>query len=166
MVSLSVKKCRQNNYALTPRALKRLRLFSILALTGFPLFCIIEMFNLSDGFNKPLNAIIMTLLLASCIPLSGDRIYNRLYGRNRYLDERERETIQNAKNFSYKAVLIGHIFAIIVGLIVFTALGYDFQTPFFTIAGVILTLMNVAIFMLFLPITYIAWTQKPLPTED
>ncbi len=166
MVDMLAKNCRKSDYALTPKALKRLRLFSVMALTGFPVFCIIEMFNLSDGFSKPLNAIIMTLLLASCIPLSGDRIYNRLYGRNRSLDEREKETMQKAKNFSYKAVLIGHIFAIVAGLILFTVLGRDFQTPYFSIAGIILTLMNVAIFMLFLPITYIAWTQKPIVFED
>lgn len=165
-MSVLTKECGARDYSLTPKALSKLRLYSVLALTGFPLFSILEIFNVLDGLGKPLHLIIITVLLISSIPLTGDRIYNRLSRHKGRLDEREREAMGKAQMFSYKFILVSLIASIAIGLTLLGVLGIDFRTPYVTIAGVAMVALNIALITLFLPITYIAWTQKPLPLED
>lgn len=160
------QKCHQTEYSMTPWELKKLRLFTLLALTGFPLFSILGMYDVFDAWSRPTRLIVTSILLMSYIPLVSNRIFNRLGNRHKCLDEREREAMTHAKAFAYKFGLIVLIVAIAVGLSLFAVLGVDFKTPTLTIAGLFMTAMNVAFILLFLPITYIAWTQKPLGPEE
>lgn len=56
MVGLLTKQCEVKDYSLTPKALKRLRLYSMFALIGFPIFSVVELFGLLDGLNKPFHS--------------------------------------------------------------------------------------------------------------
>lgn len=118
-----------------------------------------------DGFSKPVHLVISTLLLMSSIPLFSDRIFNHLNRNYAKLDEREREVVRKAKAFAYKWVLIGLIVSIAIGMSLLGIIGVKFKTPYVDFATMSLIAMNIAFFMLFLPITYIAWTQKPLLSE-
>lgn len=165
MANILAKHCVEKDYALTSTALKRLRLFSALGLIGFPIFSIVEMLGLLDGLSKPLHFVITIGLLMSFLPLVSDRIYNRLSRYKGKLDEREKEAIRKAKAFSYKFIMLSFIVSIALGLTTLALLGVDFRTPYITVAAAALVTMNIALIMLFLPITYIAWTETPLADE-
>lgn len=165
MAGLIRKNCAPNDYTLTPKALKRLRLVTAIALIGFPSFCIIEMLGLLDSTPKALHLFITTLLLMSAIPLSSDRIFYRLSHLHCRLDERERETVIKAKAFSYKIVLIGFALTAALSVLALWVSGAEARAPLVNPATAILLVMNVMFFMVFLPITHIAWTQKPILDE-
>lgn len=166
MANTLSQNCRRTEYFMSPWELKKLRVFTLLALTGFPLFSVLGMYDVFDDWTRPTRLIVTTILLMSYIPLVSNRIFNRLGNRHKYLDEREREAMIHAKAFAYKFGLIGLITFIAVGLSLLAVLGVDFKTPAVTIAGLFMTAMNIAFILLFLPITYIAWTQKPLDPEE
>jgi len=165
MANILAKHCVEKDYALTSKALMKLRIFTALALIGFPTFSTVELLDLLDGLNKPLHFIVTTGLLMSFLPLASDRIYNRLSRYKGKLDEREKEAMREAKAFAYKFITLFFIVSIALGLTTLAVLGVDFRTPYITVAAAALVVMNIALMMLFLPITYIAWTQKPLADE-
>lgn len=166
MTNLVTKACEERDYSLSPKSLRKLRLFSAMALIGFPLFSIIGMWDWLDDFSKPIQFIVSLFLLMSFLPLVSDRIYNRLTRHNGRLDERERETMRQAQAFSYRAIIMALLIAIFVGLVFLGLSGAQFKTPYISIGLAAISLMNIVFVMLFLPITYIAWTQKSLSMDD
>jgi uncharacterized Tic20 family protein len=166
MLNIVEKSCAQKDYSFSPQALQRLRLFTVMALIGFPTFSVLEMFNLLDGFSKPVHFILTLALLMSFVPLVGNRIYNHFSRSGGRLDEREKEAVERAMSFSYRAVIITLIVSIIIGLALTYLLGASIRMPVFTIAAVAMIAMNIAFLLMFLPIAHIAWTQKPLPAES
>lgn len=165
MTSLVTTSCNEKDHSLSPKSLKKLRLFSAMALVGFPLFSIVGMWDWLDDFSKPVQFFVSLFLLMSFLPLVSNRIYNRLSRNKGRLDEREREAIRQAEAFSYRAIIILLLAAITLGLGLSGVSGVEIKTPYISIGLAAITLMNILFVMLFLPITYIAWTQKPLADE-
>jgi len=165
MTPLVTVACQDPDYSLTRKSLRKLRVFSAMTLIGFPLFSIVGMWDWLDDFTKPVQFVVSLFLLMSFLPLVSDRIYNRLNRHKGRLDEREKETMRQAQAFSYKAIVIILLAAIIMGLGLSGLFGVEFKAPYISIGLAAITLMNIVFVMLFLPITYVAWTQKPL-TED
>jgi uncharacterized membrane protein len=165
MVDMSTANCVNKDYSLTPEAMKRLRFYSAMAVIGFPIFSVVGMWDWLDDFNKPIQFIVSLLLLMSFLPLVSNRIYNRLSRHQGRLDEREKDTMRRAQAFSYKFIVILLLILILVGLASLGLMDLDFRTPYFSVSIIAITAMNLVFIMLFLPITYIAWTEKPLDDE-
>lgn len=166
MVNLISKDCGNRDYSLTQKSLTRLRVFTVMALTGFPIFSLTGMLDILDQLSKPVEFVITLALLLSFIPLTGDRIYNRLSRHKGKLDERERTAMQEARVFSYKTVFGLLLLSVIVGLSYIGLSEANLKAVSISPAWILISIMNLLFLMLFLPITYIAWTAKPLPDED
>lgn len=166
-VSQVVKaECKDRDYSLTQSALTRLRIFSAMALVGFPIFSITGMLDILEQLSKPVEFVITLVLLLSFLPLTSDRIYNRLTRHRGKLDERERQATREAQVFSYHAIFVLFIASIIIGLSFVGLSELQLKSSSVSVGWIALTAMNVVFLMLFLPITYIAWTAKPLADED
>lgn len=166
MLNVLYKNCRVGSESLTPKALKRLRLFSLCAVLGFPLFMLLATFDVLDGLPRLISGLITGVLLASSAPLAASGFYNQISKCNSRLDEWELAQKQKAEAFTYRFIVAITIGLIVLALIAIATTGLDFDKVQFTTANVVSIFMTLAIIYLFLPITYIAWTQKPLVLEE
>lgn len=166
MLNILYKNCRKGSESLTPKALRRLRIFSIFAVIGFPLFMLLATFDVLDGMPRLMNGLVTGILLASSTPLAASGFYNQMSKRDSRLDEWELAQKQKAEAFTYRFIMVGTISGIVFALLMLAATGLDFDTVSFSFANVLSIFMTLAIIYLFLPITYIAWTQNPIPLED
>ncbi len=166
MLNSLYKNCADGGQSLTPRALQRLKVFSLLAVIGFPLFMLIATFDLTEGLPSFLKGLIDGFLLASSAPLIMNGFYTQMSKCNAKLDEWELAQKRKAEAFTYRFIIVFFITSVPIALIFMVAFGLDMNDLMFSLGNVLSIIMSAAIIALFLPISYIVWTQKPLPLEE
>ncbi|MEE9346684.1 MAG: hypothetical protein V3U82_00720 [Robiginitomaculum sp.] len=158
MLNAFYNKVRITEGALTRSALLRLRVFTSLALISVPIFASFEKLHLTEG-QKTLGTVI---IFACLLPLIFGRIMNTLTRTDKNLDEWEMRLKHKAESFAFKTVFFALTLAVFGGVLLMRFSNVDLHALSLSRADMI-TMLGLIIYCLsLLPVTYVAWTQKPL----
>ncbi len=170
---------------LSPRSIKRLKIASAVYIAAAPIMAsclplVDWMFGLEDGANNPpafmflLLALALTvtfiLFITSLFYLTSHRIWGRMEVGAKDMDEWEVSAKDKAYSFSYKVVqstlipILGlAFFARFIDVMGFHSL--DNWASFFGPNFFISLTFACVLISFYLPVTYFAWTTKPLDVD-
>ena len=145
---------------LSQRALTRLRINSIFALSNLPLLAVLDFYVDLETLPLFIKLAVLFISMMFVVPFALSRISSIFIRSRKKLDEWEVLARQEAESFTYR--IMGCILLITVLVLVLLDIrGVDdvITLPVDTIGKFIGTFLLSA---LFLPPAYIAWTRKPL----
>lgn len=144
---------------LTPAAVMRVRVSSIVALLTIPLLTTLDIFNVFETMGASGKIALIGFAVLVMSPFLFSRVNSIFIRSKKNLDEWELRARTNAQSFSYRAIGLVLIL-MVLGIVHFS--NYDLDALSFKGESVFHVLANLSLFAMLLPATYVVWTQKPL----
>ncbi|MEP3890108.1 MAG: hypothetical protein ABJN69_06550 [Hellea sp.] len=160
MLDLFYQKTKITENSLRPAAILRLRFFSTVLLLLIPIFTLVKFTEVFSGLGHRFDIAISLIFLGCLIPMAFSRLANMMIFTDKRLDEWEIRLKKRAEAFGFRCVLFGMMaLLLILSLLIKNEV---LATRSFTYLELLFLPATIYFFLVALPISYAAWSQKPL----
>lgn len=145
---------------LTAKAIKWLRISSVLSLFALPSYMIVEGFDLGPVLTGAFSLLAMAGLLGILYAYSS-RVLNRVWTPDKYLDEAEKERKRSASTFAF-IVVVASAMIVCAGALLFWFVSGEIPAFLAHERAAIYTLGLIIMFAISLQAIHLAWNIKPI----